>query len=56
MPILEDDKMQIAGDRLVNYVGGGDPSVKFGDKVTSAFRLGNAIISKFAETDGLPDG
>lgn len=57
MPIVKDDKIQLAGEQAYNYaVQGYERPVEFKEKLTAAFRLENEIISFISREDNLPDG
>jgi hypothetical protein len=56
MPIIPDDRIQYNTDRAINYIAPDSDDVEFKDKLRSAFRLENTLISGVSQTKGLPDG
>lgn len=56
MPFIPDDNAQYALDRVVDYVAPESNNASFKEKLTSAFRLENTVISALSQEDSLPDG
>jgi len=57
MPIIPDDNMQYALDRVDGYIADGiERDASFKEKLTSAFRAENTVMSYVSQNGDLPDG